>query len=125
MSFFAHTSHAESYQAGLTSYLAKDYPLAVKQFQIAAEQGLAEAQFHLGNMHYMGLGTPKDFGQALRWYHLAAAQGNANALFKLGFMYDSGLGTPQDYLRSHMWLNLAGSRGSKTAIEYRDDIAKK
>ena len=57
---------ADSFKAGITSYLAKDYPAALRQFQIAAEQGNAGAQYFLGDMHYYGRGTPQDDGQALR-----------------------------------------------------------
>ena len=52
---------------------------AVEWWQKAAEQGLAEAQFNLGNCYYWGEGVAKDNEKALKWYQKAAAQGNEDA----------------------------------------------
>ena len=41
----------------------------------AAEQGLADAQYNLGRLYYMGEGVPRDFVQAYVWLRLAADQG--------------------------------------------------
>ncbi|WP_049832244.1 tetratricopeptide repeat protein [Aeromonas media] len=45
----------------------------------AAEQGLAEAQYALGDMFLIGCGVLRDYQQARAWYRKAAEQGHANA----------------------------------------------
>ena len=50
---------------------------------LAAAQGYALAQFHLGLMFYHGHGVAEDGAEAIRWYRLAAAQGNAVATLEL------------------------------------------
>ena len=52
---------------------------AVKWFKLAAEQGLANAQFNLGVMYENGQGVPKNDETAVMWYRLSAEQGYANA----------------------------------------------
>ena len=46
---------------------------------MAAEQGLAPAQFSLGNMYSEGRGVPKDSVRAHMWFNIAGANGNEAA----------------------------------------------
>jgi uncharacterized protein len=62
----------------------KDYKEAIKWCRVAAENGLAEAQFTLGFSYVEGRGVPKDYKEAIKWYRLAAAQGNVAPLLFLG-----------------------------------------
>ena len=48
-------------------------------YRLAADQGLAGAQYNLGGMYLNGRGVPQDNGEALGWYRLAADQGFENA----------------------------------------------
>ena len=50
-----------------------DYGEAVKWSRLAAEQGVAEAQFLLGMMCQDGLGVSRDYVMAYMWYSLAAS----------------------------------------------------
>jgi TPR repeat protein len=59
--------------------VAKDDAEAVRLYRLAAEQGLALAQFNLGFMFENDRGVAKDRTEAIRLYRLAAAQGRANA----------------------------------------------
>ena len=52
---------------------------AVRWYRLAADQGLADAQFSLGVMYAIGDGVPKDDAEAARWYRLAADQGYVSA----------------------------------------------
>jgi TPR repeat protein len=58
---------------------------ASRWFRRAAQQGLAEAQFHLGNLLYaaslrhLAIGIGEDRIEAYMWFHLAAAQGHSRA----------------------------------------------
>jgi TPR repeat protein len=52
---------------------------AVRLFRRASDQGLAEAQYHLGTMYTNGTGVTKDDAEARRWYQKAADQGFSDA----------------------------------------------
>ena len=45
----------------------RDYAAALVLYWLAAAQGLDEAQFWLGDMHFHGKGLDDDFEEALRW----------------------------------------------------------
>ena len=70
---------------------------AARLYRLAAEQGIALAQYNLGVMYSNGEGVSQDDQEAVRWYRLAAEQGYASAQYNLGFMYAAGKGVPQDY----------------------------
>ena len=52
----------------------QDYPTSVEWYRLAAEQGRAEAQFHLGGTYGLGQGVPEDPIQAHKWPNLAASR---------------------------------------------------
>ena len=85
-----------------------------------AEQGDAEAQYHLGTRYFTGAGVPKDYAEALKWFRLSADQENARGQGALGSMYYMGRGVPQDYVLAYMWFNLSAAQGGSP--ERRDSI---
>ena len=48
-------------------------------FLKAAEQGNADARFHLGRRYFAGDGVPQDIVSAHMWWNLAAALGHGAA----------------------------------------------
>ena len=46
---------------------------------MAADQGVAQAQYNLGLMYYEGKGVPQNTSKALRWIHKAQVQGDEQA----------------------------------------------
>jgi TPR repeat protein len=56
----------------------------VKWYRKAAEQGIFQAQFNLGNRYANGQGVLQDYAEVLNWYRKAADQGFADA--QSGFM---------------------------------------
>ncbi len=121
------------YRAGRS--VPKDWIEAERWYRKAAEQGNAEAQIALGNMHYRcgckimsrcARATPvhPDYTEAVKWFRKAADQGNADAQLYLGRMYGNGQGVPQDYVLAYKWLNLAAAQRSSFAKE-RDVLAAK
>ena len=52
----------------------QDETEAVRWFRLAADQGLADAQYNLGGMYWIGHGVPQDRVAAHMWLSLAAAQ---------------------------------------------------
>jgi hypothetical protein len=103
----------------------QDYAEAVKWYRLAANQGDAFAQFHLGLMYAKGQGVPQDYAEAVKWYRLAANQGAAIAQFNIGLMYAEGDGVPQDYVGAHMWFNLSAAGGDQDAVKSRDEVAQR
>jgi hypothetical protein len=67
------------FNSGLDAYTKKDYPTALKEFRLLANQGNADAQFFLGYMYATGKGVIQDYIQAHVWFNLSAARGNDNA----------------------------------------------
>ena len=52
----------------------QDYEEAVTWYRMAAEQGYAPGQRHLGVMYANGHGVPQDLVRAYMWYHLGTAE---------------------------------------------------
>lgn len=57
----------------------QDLQEALKWYEKAAEQGVAEAQLDLAIIYEGGQIAPRDYGLAMRWYLQAAMQGNSVA----------------------------------------------
>ena len=57
----------------------QDHAEAAKWYRLAADQGVAVAQYNLGVRYAVGTGVPQDDVMAYMWWNLAAAQGNAVA----------------------------------------------
>ena len=101
----AANSLAALYEEGFG--VSKDVARAVHWYQLAADQGLAEAQFRLGMMTELGRGVTRNDQEAVRWYTRAAEQNYAYAQSRLGFLYLTGKGVPQDNIKAYFWLTLA------------------
>ena len=82
-----------------------------------AEQGVAKAQYNLGECYYEGIGVPQDYKQAVYWYSKAAEQGLAEAQYNLGLCYDEGKGVTPDYKQAVYWLSKAAKQGYADAQE--------
>jgi hypothetical protein len=72
------------YEAGLG--VSQDQNQAANLYAQSAEQGLADAQFEVGNLHLNGFYGRRDRTEAIAWYQLAAEQDHAEAIDKLEAM---------------------------------------
>jgi len=72
---------------GAALYERGDYATALQVVHPLADQGVAGAQFVLGEMYLGGLGVPQNDPEAVRRFRLAADQGDPHAPSILGFMY--------------------------------------
>jgi len=70
---------AQDFDRGVSAYNDGDYPTALREFRLAAEQGAALAQYNLGLMYNNGQGVPQNDAEAARLYRLAAAKGGEGA----------------------------------------------
>ena len=88
-----------------------DYAQAARWLRSAAEQGVAEAQYHLGTLAEAGRGLPKDDTNALSWFRQAAERGHADAQYSLALMYATGRGTPKRKEESVKWFRASAEQG--------------
>jgi len=98
----------------------KDHVEAARWHKLAAESGLADAQFALGHLLEKGTasGTITDepnYVNAVHWYSRAANQGFGPAQQNLAQMHLKGLGTTKDFVQAYKWFALAG----RNAKEYQ------
>lgn len=57
----------------------KDYPSAIKWFQLAAKRNDPEAECMLGFCYYFGHGVSTDCNEAIKWWEKSAAHGFVDA----------------------------------------------
>ena len=96
--------------------MAKDEREAVRWYRLAADQGLAVAQFNLGFAFANGTGVAKDDSEAVRWFRLAAADhGLASAQYNLGCSFQNGVGVPVDHSEALRLYRLAEQQGNAAA----------
>ena len=108
-------SFSADFQKGVTAYDSGDYATALREWTPLAEQGLADAQYNLGQMYAEGKGVSQNHKSAVKWYRLSAEQGNADAQFNLGLMYRKGQGVPQDDRTAVKWYRLSAEQGNDSA----------
>lgn len=110
---------AGPFEDATEAYNKGDYATALRLFRPLADEGDADAQFHLGSMYDLGRGVPIDDTAAVSWWRRAADQGNALAQLNLAYMYYLGQGVPRDAVQAYMWFSLATSQRGRIAAEDR------
>jgi len=95
---------------------------AARWFELAAKQGLAEAQYQYGLMLLQGRGVVQDYKAAFSWIEKPAQRGYARAQYSLGELYRYGTGTAIDKARAYLWFNLAAAQGVEVAAKARDSL---
>jgi len=91
--------------------LPQSYDDAIRLYQLAADRGLASAQFNLGLLSELGRGVSPDVAIAFKFYLKAAKNGFAPAQFNVGNMLANGIGTGQDLFEAMLWFRQAAERG--------------
>lgn len=94
----------------------QDDSTAIMWYRKAADKGLAEAQFDLGDMYWLGNGVAKDYSEAIAWYRKAGEQGLEEAQNRLGDMYSDQQGVKTDGQEALAWYSKAADRGSVNAL---------
>ena len=91
--------------------LVQNHAEAARLFRLAADAGLANAQYDLGLLYYRGFGVRKDTAEAARLWSLAAAQGDAEAQGNLANAYRFGLGVAVDFAAALHFARCAAEQG--------------
>jgi hypothetical protein len=112
------------YQYGLDEGIAQDYTAAIRLYRLAAAQGHADAQCHLGIMFFFGDGVGQDYVEAMRWFQLAAAQGYLAAQTSLGLMFLNGRGVAKDESQALHFYRLAAAQGDAKAQDKLDNLLR-
>lgn len=106
-------------KAGVDAWSGGDYALAVKEWQGAADNGDADAQFNLAQAYRLGRGVPQDNAKAMALYKSAAAAGHPQAADHYGLMlFQSG-----DRKAALPYVEAAAGRGDPRA-QYLLGIAR-
>lgn len=84
-------------------------------WQRAAEQGVAQAQYMLGQLYERGTGVTADPRRAAGWYRQAAEQGDAPAQGALGLCHLHGQGVAASAREALRWLQAAADQGDAKA----------
>jgi TPR repeat protein len=112
----AQVSASEAYNKGEAAFGARDYDQAMHWYQIAAQDGDANAELGIGGLYFFGEGVTLDYAEAMHWYRLAGDQGLAPAQYAVGSLYEHGQGVAQDYGEAMRWYRLAAAQGYAKAI---------
>ena len=104
-------SGTAAYERGQEAHNRGDPAEALEEWQLAANQGNAKAQYRLGAAHYAGEGVTQSYEEAAAWFLLSSEQGNADAQNYLGQMHSDGTGRPQSYDEARRWYTLAAEQG--------------
>lgn len=112
-----------------TEDYTRPYPREKRAFECfaaAAEAGIAEACYKLGDMYKHGIGCNPDAAEAFRWY-ARASELSANekpvilgsVALRLASCYEEGFGCGQDFGRALEWYRKAVA-GLEFAVEHGD-----
>ncbi len=78
-------------------YDKRNFDLALKYYEMAAEEKLDDAYECLGYIWYYGRTGTKDYEKAFRYFKLAKDAGNMVGAYKLADMYKNGYYVEKDY----------------------------
>ena len=99
---------------------------AFKWLKLAAEQGLATAQYSVGVSFQLGHGVAKSYAAALVWYTRAADQKLAHAQYQLGKFHAEGRGgLARDHVVAARHMQLAADQGNANAEKWLEDKKQK
>ncbi len=103
---------------------------SVKWFQIAAEAGITNAQWHLGEMllhgkSFLERSVAAKPAEGFRWLQHAALQGHTESQWEVGRAFKDGVGAKRDLDQAFYWLQIAASQGHILAGVIRDQMVTK
>jgi TPR repeat protein len=108
-------SPAAMYALGVMSEEESHESEAFRWYELAAEQGHAEAMKRIGDMYAQGRGVSQDYVAAAAWYRRAVDRRSLAAASNLATLYFYGLGVPQNYGETRRLLKSAVRGGDAEA----------
>ncbi|NIV17880.1 MAG: sel1 repeat family protein [Woeseiaceae bacterium] len=113
--FMAGVAVGADLKKGLAAYENGDYETAMAECLPLAEEGIAEAQFCVGQMYANGFGVMMDDAAAIKWYGLAATAGDSKAQYQLGVMHANGWGVDMNDAQAAEYYRQAAEKGHSCA----------
>jgi TPR repeat protein len=104
------------YLLGNAYFTTKNYILALRHLEVAADAGYPDAQDELGVMFVRGLGVIKDYQRAFDLFNKAAAGGSPAGMGNLGSMYASGFFVKEDDAQALAWYEKSIEAGNAFAL---------
>ena len=90
-------------------------PSRIATWRAAANRGVPEGQYLLGNCYQAGIGVPKNEAEAANWYRKAADQGLPRRQCDLGSFSLEGIGVRKDEAEAIKWYRKAAKQGFANA----------
>jgi len=87
----------------------------ISELKRNAGRGDVNAQRHLADAYFSGIGTEQKPAEAIIWYRRAAEQGDQRSKLVLGLLYYSGEAVEQDYGEAVRWLRPVAEQGDAQA----------
>lgn len=84
-----------------------DLAAASKWYQLAADKGIAPAEYRLASFYEKGTGVARDLDKARTLYLSAAEKGNASAMHNLAVLYATGAAGNPDFTQAAHWFEAA------------------
>jgi TPR repeat protein len=84
---------------------------SIKYLQLAADQNMEKAQYHLAMKYFSGYGVEQNFSKTLQLLRQAAAEDSPEAQYQLGRMAADGLGMKVNLTEAIRWYVLAAENG--------------
>lgn len=94
-----------------------DNNLALKYYELSANQGFGKALINLGCVYRDGDGVTKNYEKAVRCYQQAANQNYPPGLCHLAYMSEFGYGMKRDTKRAQELYIVSAQKGEKYSIE--------
>ena len=110
-------------RAGVQADLADQPARAYVFYRLAAQGGVAEAEFNVAVMNDSGVGTPRDRAQAALWYARAAAHDFGRAAYDLGELAAAGDGIPRNAALARVWFGAADAASRVQAVPASASLA--
>jgi TPR repeat protein len=99
-------------EKGIAAFNSQDYTTAFSLLKPLANEGNAEAQCVIANMHHLGLGVERNILEAIKWYIKSSNQGYAIASNNLAGIYLSGdEGITANPIEADKWFQKAREQG--------------
>ncbi|BCS87748.1 tetratricopeptide repeat protein [Pseudodesulfovibrio sediminis] len=107
---------------GNKAYLQSDYKTALAKYTEAAQDGNANAQYHLAVMYAEGQGTEKDLSRAAGLLEQATAQGHSDAQLMLGLFNIYGDGVPANPAKGAELIKESAVNGNDVGMYYLGNL---
>lgn len=107
---------ASLYESG-EGGMPKNYDKVFELMKIAADSGVAEAQYYIGFCYHRGQRIPVDYDKAIKYINLAIEQGHVKAMEEMLVCYCLGHGVEHDMNKLYQLAVKAAQLGSEFANE--------